>query len=163
MANAHLIWMAVIPSLQAGTQFPSPFSYGGSDKFHNVFEHHFPPYACDTKDCCVNSRWDSSLIPLLLRPGQAYTLCIKAEGQISVTETQPDPNLQIEVKLVGFKTMITWVKISVNHIAFYYKMLFKVLGNFISALKQSPHLVREIRELSKPLAIQDELPISVGT
>lgn len=56
-------------------------------------------------------------------------MCIRTEGQNSDTETQPDPNLQIEVELVGFKYVITWVKISVNHIVLYYKMLFKVLGN----------------------------------
>lgn len=129
------MWMAVIPSLQAVTQFQSLFSYGGSDKFHNVFEHHFPHMPVIQKTAV----WIQGEIVLWFHcyydPGQAYTLCIKAEGQISVTETQPDPNLQIEVELVGFKTMITWVKISVNHIASYYKMLFKVFGELYFSLK----------------------------
>lgn len=39
------------------------------------------------------------------------------------------------MELVRLKTMITWVKISVNHIAFYYKMLFKVFGELYFSLK----------------------------
>ena len=59
-----------------------------------------------------------------------------------------------------------WTELNIylfNNIHIITKCFLKFLGNFISALKQSPHLSERIRELSKPLAIQEELPICVGT
>lgn len=54
---------------------------------------------------------------------------MRAKGQIRDTEAEPDLNFQTEVELFGLDNVVTWVKISVNHIVLYYIMLCKALGN----------------------------------
>ena len=50
---------------------------------------------------------------------------MRAEGQIRDPEAEPDLSFETEVELVGFNNVITWVKISVNHIVLYYITLCK--------------------------------------
>lgn len=71
-------------------------------------------------------------------PKLAYVLCVRAEGQIRDPEAEPDLNFQTEVELVELNNVITWVKISVNHIVLYYIMLCKVLGNSYCATVIQP-------------------------